>query len=74
MTARQFRQGGGNVSVRYTLTDCALGRCLVAESERGICAILLGDDDATLIAELHELFPTARDEPADTGFNNMCVR
>lgn len=68
MTARQFRQGGGNVSVRYTLTDCALGRCLVAESERGICAILLGDDDATLIAELHELFPTARDEPAVTEF------
>lgn len=68
MTARQFRKGGDNVSVRYTLTDCALGRCLVAESERGICAILLGDDDATLVAELHELFPAAQDEAADADF------
>lgn len=68
MTARQFRKGGDNISVRYTLTDCALGRCLVAESERGICAILLGDDDATLVAELHELFPAAQDEAADADF------
>jgi AraC family transcriptional regulator of adaptative response/methylated-DNA-[protein]-cysteine methyltransferase len=68
MTAKQFRKGGDNVSVRYTLADCSLGRCLVAESERGICAILLGDDDATLVADLHELFPATQDVPADTDF------
>ncbi|MDM3455986.1 bifunctional DNA-binding transcriptional regulator/O6-methylguanine-DNA methyltransferase Ada [Citrobacter sp. Cb028] len=68
MTAKQFRKGGDNVSVRYTLADCTLGRCLVAESERGICAILLGDDDATLVADLHGLFPAAQDVPADTDF------
>ena len=67
MTAKQFRKGGDNVSVRYTLADCALGRCLVAESERGICAILLGDDDATLVADLHALFPAAQDVPADAN-------
>ncbi|NDO79548.1 bifunctional transcriptional regulator/O6-methylguanine-DNA methyltransferase [Citrobacter sp. NCU1] len=68
MTAKQFRKGGDNVTVRYAMADCTLGRCLVAESERGICAILLGDDDAGLIAGLHELFPAARDEPADADF------
>lgn len=68
MTAKQFRKGGDNLPVRYALADCALGRCLVAESERGICAILLGDDDAGLIASLHELFPAAQDEPADRPF------
>ncbi|WP_213133805.1 bifunctional DNA-binding transcriptional regulator/O6-methylguanine-DNA methyltransferase Ada [Citrobacter sp. FP75] len=68
MTAKQFRKGGDKLAVRYTLADCVLGRCLVAESERGICAILLGDDDATLISELHELFPAAQDMPADTVF------
>lgn len=50
MTAKQFRHGGENLAVRYALADCELGRSLVAESERGICAILLGDDDATLIS------------------------
>ena len=57
MTAKQFRHGGENLAVRYALADCELGRCLVAESERGICAILLGDDDATLISELQQMFP-----------------
>lgn len=69
MTAKQFRKGGDRLSVRYTLADCILGRCLVAESERGICAILLGNDDATLISELHALFPTAQDTPADADFS-----
>ncbi|EPK0733135.1 bifunctional DNA-binding transcriptional regulator/O6-methylguanine-DNA methyltransferase Ada [Escherichia coli] len=65
MTAKQFRHGGENLAVRYALADCELGRCLVAESERGICAILLGDDDATLISELQQMFPAADNAPAD---------
>lgn len=68
MTAKQFRKGGEKLAVRYALTDSSLGRCLVAESERGICAILLGDDDAALVTELQMLFPAARDEPADDNF------
>ncbi len=68
MTARQFRRGGDDLTVRYALSDCLLGRCLVAESERGICAILLADDDAALRTELHTLFPHARHEEADAGF------
>ena len=48
MTAKQYRKG--DAAVRYAISDCSLGRCLVAESERGICAILLGDTDAELAA------------------------
>lgn len=33
MTAKQYRKG--EVAVRYAIDDCSLGRCLVAESERG---------------------------------------
>ncbi|WP_368541802.1 bifunctional DNA-binding transcriptional regulator/O6-methylguanine-DNA methyltransferase Ada [Enterobacter soli] len=66
MTARQYRKG--EAAVRYAISDCTLGRCLVAESERGICAILLGDDDPALAAELLTLFPHARPEPTDGAF------
>lgn len=65
MTAKQYRNG--NVAVRFAISDCSLGRCLVAESERGICAILLGDDDATLIAELRTQFPLACDAAGDSA-------
>lgn len=66
MTARQFRRG--EAFVRYTLGRCTLGRCLVAESERGVCAVLLGDDDATLMAELLQQFPQAQQAEADEAF------
>lgn len=66
MTAKQYRNG--EAAVRYAISDCSLGRCLVAESERGICAILLGDDDAGLTAELLSLFPLAVREPMEGAF------
>ncbi len=65
MTARQYRRGGDDADIRYALSDCSLGRCLVAESERGICAILLGDSDEQLLAELHTIFPHARNVQGD---------
>ncbi|MNB89318.1 Bifunctional transcriptional activator/DNA repair enzyme Ada [compost metagenome] len=68
MTAKQYRRGGESTTVQYALSDCALGRCLVAESVRGICAILPGDDDRALIAELETLFPNAQRDQADAAF------
>lgn len=66
MTAKQYRKG--EAAVHYAVSDCSLGRCLVGESERGICAILLGDDDAKLLAELLTLFPNAEQEPLEGDF------
>ncbi len=65
MTARQFRRGGDDADIRYILSDCSLGRCLVAESGRGICAILLADSDEQLLTELHGIFPHARSAQGD---------
>lgn len=69
MTARQFRRGGDDADVNFTLSDCSLGRCLVAESARGICAILLGDNDEQLLAELREIFPHAHRVQGDEALN-----
>lgn len=68
MTAKQYRNGGEETTVRYALSSCTLGRCLVAESARGVCAILPGDEDRALIAELETLFPHAQREQADAAF------
>ncbi|WP_238085284.1 bifunctional DNA-binding transcriptional regulator/O6-methylguanine-DNA methyltransferase Ada [Pseudescherichia vulneris] len=69
MTARQYRQGGEGAAIRYALTHSTLGRCLVAESERGICAILLADCDSLLTAELHTMFPQAQLMQDDADFS-----
>ncbi|MGP3592424.1 bifunctional DNA-binding transcriptional regulator/O6-methylguanine-DNA methyltransferase Ada [Vagococcus sp. WN89Y] len=69
MTARQYRRGGDNTQVHYTLSTCSLGRCLVAESARGICAILLADSDEQLLAELAQIFPGAQRMQGSDEFN-----
>ncbi|WLI77809.1 bifunctional DNA-binding transcriptional regulator/O6-methylguanine-DNA methyltransferase Ada [Kosakonia sp. H02] len=74
MTARQFRRGGEASDVWFTCGQCALGRCLVAESDRGICAILLADNDEQLLAELHTLFPHARRAEGSAAFSERVAQ
>lgn len=74
MTARQYRRGGDTQRVRFTLQSCVLGRCLVAASSRGICAVLPGDSDAALIAELAQIFPNAQREEADDAFQQQVAQ
>ncbi|MEO3739679.1 bifunctional DNA-binding transcriptional regulator/O6-methylguanine-DNA methyltransferase Ada [Kosakonia sp. WA-90] len=74
MTARQFRAGGDDTAVWFTLSDCSLGRCLVAESARGICAILLADSDEQLIAELSAIFPHAHRAQGDESFTRRVTQ
>ena len=43
----------------YVTAACALGKVLIARSAKGVCAILLGDDDRELEADLAVRFPKA---------------
>jgi AraC family transcriptional regulator of adaptative response/methylated-DNA-[protein]-cysteine methyltransferase len=48
MTPSNYRAGGTNAEIHFAIGECSLGSILVARSERGICAILLGDDAEAL--------------------------
>ena len=74
MTGRQFRRGGGDIDITWVCGDGPLGRCLVAVSERGVCAVLPGEDDALLYAELASLFPNARLHPGDEIFRQRVAQ
>src|SRR5687767_11211594 len=45
--------------IGYQVGECILGALLVATSQQGICAILLGDEAAPLVRDLHRRFPRA---------------
>ena len=59
MTPGQYRRGGAGAAISYTIVDSALGRLLVAATEKGVCRISLADDDATLEGTLASEFPRA---------------
>ena len=57
----KFRPPGQAVAgpLQYALDTCQLGTLLVARSRHGVCAILIGDNPAGLLAELRASFPHA---------------
>ena len=52
-------------TIVYAIGGSSLGQVLVAEGARGIVAILIGDDDAALVADLESRFPGASLQRAD---------
>jgi AraC family transcriptional regulator, regulatory protein of adaptative response / methylated-DNA-[protein]-cysteine methyltransferase len=57
MTPSEFRSGGKNAEIKFAVGECSLGSILVAASEKGVCAILFGDDPERLRRELDRQFP-----------------
>lgn len=68
MTPSAYKSGAAGLVIRFAAAPCFLGWVLVAASERGLCAIALGDSPDTLQAQLQSRFPSARLQPAEAGF------
>lgn len=70
MTPATYQRGGAGARIDYLLTTTSLGYLLVAATERGVCAVTLGDDAEVLEAALASEYPAAKRErvtaPAST--------
>ncbi|WP_418127923.1 bifunctional DNA-binding transcriptional regulator/O6-methylguanine-DNA methyltransferase Ada [Variovorax sp. KK3] len=74
MTPTRFREGGAETEIRFAIGQCALGAILVARSDRGVCAIALGDDPDVLARELQDRFPRARLMGDDPDFARLVAQ
>ncbi len=71
MTPATYRRGGAGMEIRHCVVRTSLGHVLVAATERGVCAVTLGDDEGTLVRDLAAEYPRAslvRAEHADEAF------
>ena len=59
MTPAAYRRGGRGARVAYATVATPLGRLLVGATQRGVCAVCLGRDDASLEAALASEYPAA---------------
>ncbi len=71
MTARSHPQGGARFAIRYAFRASAVGQLLVAATETGVCAILIGDDRDALVADLRRRFPQADIGAADASLSTV---
>lgn len=74
MTPSRYRAGGVDADIRFAIGECALGAILVAQSERGICAILMGDEPDALACDLQDRFPRAHLIGGDAAFEQLVAR
>lgn len=74
MTPTEFRSGGTNAEMRFAVGECSLGSILVASSDKGIAAILLGDDPETLIHNLEDRFPKAKLIGDDRAYEDVMAK
>ncbi|GLV58037.1 bifunctional transcriptional activator/DNA repair enzyme protein Ada [Dictyobacter sp. S3.2.2.5] len=59
MTPNTYRRGGLGMQIAYTIVDSPLGRLLVGATEKGVCAVSLGDQDEELEHQLCKEYPAA---------------
>lgn len=74
MTPTAYRAGGADTDIRFAVGASSLGAILVARSDRGVCAILLGDDPDRLARDLQDRFPRARLIGGDAEFERWVAQ
>src|SRR6185436_3825317 len=67
MTPATYGRGGRGVTIDYAIATSPLGRLLVTTTERGVCAVRMGDTDAEMEKDLRAEFPAATIERDDAG-------
>ena len=74
MTPTRFRAGGEAQQIRFAVGECSLGSILVAATDKGVCAILFGDDPEGLVRDLQDRFDKAELIGGDAAFEAMVAR
>ena len=74
MTPGAYRAGGTRTRIRFAVGQSTLGAILVACTEKGVCAIVLGDQPEPLLHDLQERFPRAELLGADPQFEHLVAR
>ena len=74
MTPTRYRAGGADEEIRFAIAETSLGALLVAASEKGVCAILMGDNPEKLLQDLQDRFTRARLVGGDAKFEKLVAK
>ena len=74
MTPSKFRRGGVDTDIHFAIGQCSLGSILVAQSSKGVCSILMGDDPDRLVRDLEKQFPNANLIGGEPGYEQLVAK
>jgi len=67
MAPVKWKNRGAGEHIRVAVADCSLGKVLVATTDRGVCAVELGDDAERMLDWFRERFDRAEVEVDEEG-------
>ena len=73
MAPGRYRSGGAGERIRWTAASIPDGVALVAATDRGLCAVRLGQEPAALESELRAEFPRAVVTRDDAGMADLAI-
>ena len=74
MSPTHYRKGGADNRIRFALGECSLGSILVAQSEKGLCSIQMGEDPQALVEAFQYRFPAAELIGGDAEFEHIVAQ
>ena len=74
MTPTKFREGGSDTDIFFAIGKASLGSILVAQSNKGVCSILIGEDPEALIRDLQDRFPKANLIGDEAGYQELVAK
>ena len=74
MKPKEYRDGGTGTTIRFAIGECSLGSILVASSEKGVCAISMGDNPDALARDLQDRFSKAKLIGGDRDFEKTVAK
>ena len=74
MTPSKYRKNGAGTDIKFAIGECSLGSILVASSDKGICAISIGNDPNDLLNELQDRFSQSNLIGGDEAFELLIAQ
>lgn len=74
MTPSRYRAGGEMMTIQFAIGECSLGSILVASTEKGVCAILMGSEPQALLRQLQDKFAKAKLIGGDAQFEQLVAK
>jgi AraC family transcriptional regulator, regulatory protein of adaptative response / methylated-DNA-[protein]-cysteine methyltransferase len=74
MRPSDYRNGAHDIHIHYTVVPSYLGWVVVAATEKGICAITIGDTPQEVEEDLYRRFPRATFKDPDPSFEGITAK
>ena len=74
MSPSVYKNGAPDINIQHAVVQSSIGWVLVAWTEKGVCAVMLGDTPEELKADLYRRFSKAKFKDPDADFEDILAK